>query len=293
MSLKFRGLGVAMVTPFNENRSIDFDALTNLVEHLIAGNVSYIVLLGTTAESVVLSEIEKNELVRYVVEKVKGRVPLVMGLGGNNTSALVSTLKSFDFSGIDGILSVTPYYNKPTQKGIELHYKAIAAETNLPIILYNVPGRTGVNMTAETTLTLAHDVANIVAVKEASGNLNQQSYILRDRPEDFLVLSGDDGLAMPQMAMGFDGVISVVGNAFPKPFAELIENAQKGNLAQAQVAHLKLIEIIDTLFVEGNPAGVKAALAIMGIVKNVLRLPLAPISEKTYAKLEQLVNNYQ
>jgi len=282
-----------MVTPFNENRSIDFDALTNLVEHLIAGNVSYIVLLGTTAESVVLSEIEKNELVRYVVEKVKGRVPLVMGLGGNNTSALVSTLKSFDFSGIDGILSVTPYYNKPTQKGIELHYKAIAAETNLPIILYNVPGRTGVNMTAETTLTLAHDVANIVAVKEASGNLNQQSYILRDRPEDFLVLSGDDGLAMPQMAMGFDGVISVVGNAFPKPFAELIENAQKGNLAQAQVAHLKLIEIIDTLFVEGNPAGVKAALAIMGIVKNVLRLPLAPISEKTYAKLEQLVNNYQ
>ncbi len=293
MSLKFRGLGVAMVTPFNENRSIDFDALTNLVEHLIAGNVSYIVLLGTTAESVVLSEIEKNELVRYVVEKVKGRVPLVMGLGGNNTSALVSTLKSFDFSGIDGILSVTPYYNKPTQKGIELHYKAIAAETNLPIILYNVPGRTGVNMTAETTLTLAHDVANIVAVKEASGKLNQQSYILRDRPEDFLVLSGDDGLAMPQMAMGFDGVISVVGNAFPKPFAELIENAQKGNLAQAQVAHLKLIEIIDTLFVEGNPAGVKAALAIMGIVKNVLRLPLAPISEKTYAKLEQLVNNYQ
>ncbi|HPF94322.1 MAG TPA: 4-hydroxy-tetrahydrodipicolinate synthase [Tenuifilaceae bacterium] len=293
MSLKFRGLGVAMVTPFNKNRSIDFDALTNLVEHLITGNVNYIVLLGTTAESVVLSEIEKNELVRYVVEKVNGRVPLVMGVGGNNTSALVSTLKSFDFSGIDGILSVTPYYNKPTQKGIELHYKAIAAETNLPIILYNVPGRTGVNMTAETTLTLAHDVANIVAVKEASGNLNQQSYILRDRPEDFLVLSGDDGLAMPQMAMGFDGVISVVGNAFPKPFAELIENAQKGNLAQAQEAHLKLIEIIDTLFVEGNPAGVKAALAIMGIIKNVLRLPLATVSDKTYVKLEQLVKNYQ
>ncbi|MDD2278209.1 MAG: 4-hydroxy-tetrahydrodipicolinate synthase [Bacteroidales bacterium] len=291
MSLKFRGLGVAMVTPFDERGNIDFGSLSNLVEHLITGNASYIVLLGTTAESVVLSEIEKDELVRFVVKQVKGRLPLVMGVGGNNTSAIKDTLKTFDFSGIDGILSVTPYYNKPTQKGLELHYKAIAAQTDLPIILYNVPGRTGVNMTAETTLKLASEVLNIVAVKEASGNINQQSYILRDRPEDFLVLSGDDGLAMPQMAMGFDGVISVVGNAFPKPFSEMIDYAQQGKLQEAQEIHLKLIEIIDNLFVEGNPAGVKAVLSMMGIVKNVLRLPLAPISDRTFAKLEQLIKD--
>ncbi|HCY00895.1 MAG TPA: 4-hydroxy-tetrahydrodipicolinate synthase, partial [Bacteroidales bacterium] len=183
----------------------------------------------------------------------------------------------------------SPYYNKPTQKGLELHYRAIAAQTNLPIILYNVPGRTGVNMTAETTLKLANEVINVVAIKEASGNLNQQSYILRDRPEDFLVLTGDDGLTMPQMAMGFDGAISVVGNAYPKLFSELIELAQQGNLAEAQKIHLKLIEIIDNLFIEGNPAGVKAVLSMMGIVKNVLRLPLAPVSDGTYAKLERLM----
>lgn len=289
MNLKFKGLGVAMVTPFDERGNIDFGSLSNLVEHLIIGNANYIVLLGTTAESVVLSDIEKNELVRTVVEQVKGRLPLVMGVGGNNTSAIIDTLKTFNFAGIDGILSVTPYYNKPTQKGLELHYRAIAAQTNLPIILYNVPGRTGVNMTAETTLKLANEVINVVAIKEASGNLNQQSYILRDRPEDFLVLTGDDGLTMPQMAMGFDGAISVVGNAYPKLFSELIELAQQGNLAEAQKIHLKLIEIIDNLFIEGNPAGVKAVLSMMGIVKNVLRLPLAPVSDGTYAKLERLI----
>lgn len=288
MNLKFKGLGVAMVTPFDERGNIDFGSLSTLVEHLITGNASYIVLLGTTAESVVLSDIEKDELVRSVVSQVKGRLPLVMGVGGNNTAAINHTLKTFNFAGIDGILSVTPYYNKPTQKGLELHYKAIAAQTNLPIILYNVPGRTGVNMTAETTLKLAKEVINVVAVKEASGNLNQQSYILRDRPEGFLVLTGDDGLAMPQMAMGFDGAISVVGNAYPKLFSELIELAQQGNLAEAQKIHLKLIEIIDNLFVEGNPSGVKAVLSMMGIVKNVLRLPLAPVSDGTYAKLERL-----
>lgn len=277
-----------MVTPFDERGNIDFGSLSTLVEHLITGNASYIVLLGTTAESVVLSDIEKDELVRSVVSQVKGRLPLVMGVGGNNTAAINHTLKTFNFAGIDGILSVTPYYNKPTQKGLELHYKAIAAQTNLPIILYNVPGRTGVNMTAETTLKLAKEVINVVAVKEASGNLNQQSYILRDRPEGFLVLTGDDGLAMPQMAMGFDGAISVVGNAYPKLFSELIELAQQGNLAEAQKIHLKLIEIIDNLFVEGNPSGVKAVLSMMGIVKNVLRLPLAPVSDGTYAKLERL-----
>jgi 4-hydroxy-tetrahydrodipicolinate synthase len=287
---KFKGLGVAMVTPFNSQSEIDYPAVERLVEHLIGGGVNYIVLLGTTAESVTLTDTEKQELVSFVVKKNHGRVPLVVGMGGNNTSALIKSIHSFDFTGIDGILSVTPYYNKPTQKGLELHYKAIAAETELPIILYNVPGRTGVNMSTDTTLKLARDVKNIVAVKEASGNLNQQSYILRDRPSNFLVLSGDDGLALPQMAMGFDGVISVVGNAFPKEFSSLIHLAGKGELNKARELHYRLTEIIDNLFVEGNPGGVKAALNILGLIDNNLRLPLAPISEVTYNKLKYLID---
>lgn len=290
MHNKFKGLGVAMVTPFTSQSEIDFPAVERLVEHLINGGVNYIVLLGTTAESVTLTDTEKQELVSFVVKKNNGRVPLVVGMGGNNTTALIKSIHGFDFSGIEGILSVTPYYNKPTQKGLELHYKAIAAETELPIILYNVPGRTGVNMSTDTTLTLARDVKNIVAVKEASGNLNQQSYILRDRPSDFLVLSGDDGLALPQMAMGFDGVISVVGNAFPKQFSRLIALSKTGQLPEARELHYKLTEIIDNLFVEGNPGGVKAALNILGLIDNNLRLPLAPVSEVTYNRLKDLID---
>jgi len=278
-----------MVTPFNSQSEIDFPAVERLVDHLIGGDVNYIVLLGTTAESVTLTDTEKQALVSFVVKKNNGRVPLVVGMGGNNTSALIRSIHSFDFTGIDGVLSVTPYYNKPTQKGLELHYKAIAAETELPIILYNVPGRTGVNMSTDTTLKLARDVKNIVAVKEASGNLNQQSYLLRDRPSDFLVLSGDDGLALPQMAMGFDGVISVVGNAFPKEFSSLIALGKAGQLPEARELHYKLTEIIDNLFVEGNPGGVKAALNILGLIDNNLRLPLAPVSETTYNKLKSLI----
>lgn len=289
MHNKFKGLGVAMVTPFNSQSEIDFPAVERLVEHLISGGANYIVLLGTTAESVTLTDTEKQELVSFVVKKNHGRIPLVVGMGGNNTSALIRSIHSFDFTGIDGVLSVTPYYNKPTQKGLELHYKAIAAETELPIILYNVPGRTGVNMSTDTTLKLARDVKNIVAVKEASGNLNQQSYILRDRPSDFLVLSGDDGLALPQMAMGFDGVISVVGNAFPKEFSRLIALGKAGQLPEARELHYRLTEIIDNLFVEGNPGGVKAALNILGLIDNNLRLPLAPVSEATYNRLKSLI----
>ena len=286
---KFKGLGVAMVTPFTNKNEIDYAALERLVEHLISGNVNHIVLLGTTAETATLTEKEKQELVNFVVKQNNKRVPLVVGMGGNNTSSLINALHSFNFSGIDGILSVTPYYNKPTQKGLELHYKAIASETELPIILYNVPGRTGVNMTAETTLKLAHEVKNIVAIKEASGNLNQQSYILRDRPNDFLVLTGDDGLILPQIAMGFDGAISVVGNAFPKQASSLIKYVQENNLSQAQPIHCKLTEVIDNLFIEGNPGGIKAALNILGIIENNLRLPLAPVSDKVYNKLKELI----
>ena len=290
MSSKFKGLGVAMVTPFTSTNAIDYKAVERLVEHLITGRVNYIVLLGTTAESVTLTETEKQELVSFVVKQNNKRVPLVVGMGGNNTSALINSIHKFNFTGIDAILSVTPYYNKPTQKGLELHYKAIAAETDLPIILYNVPGLTGVNMTADTTLKLARDVKNIVAVKEASGNLNQQSYILRDKPSDFLVISGDDGLVLPQIAMGLDGVISVVGNALPRQFSSLVQLALAGNYNQAREIHYKLTEIIDNLFVEGNPGGVKAALNILGIIENNLRLPLAPVSDATFNKLKSLID---
>ena len=287
----FKGLGVAMVTPFDSRKEIDYESTEKLVEHLISGGVDYLVLQGTTGESVTLSEDEKKDFIQFVLKKNDGRVPVVVGMGGNNTTKLTKTIKDFDFEGIEAILSVTPYYNKPTQKGLELHYRAVAAQSPVPVILYNVPGRTGVNMTADTTLKLAHEVPNIIAVKEASGNLNQQAYILRDRPNGFLVLSGDDGLALPQISMGMDGVISVVGNAFPKEFSTLIKLALDGNFEEARKIHLKMIEVIDTLFIEGNPGGIKAALEIMNICENNLRLPLAPISESAYYKLSILIEN--
>lgn len=282
-----------MVTPFDSKNRIDYKSVDRLVEHLIGGGVDYLVLLGTTGESVVLSDDEKSELVRHVVNRNKARVSIVVGMGGNNTSAIIGSINQFDFNGVDGILSVTPYYNKPTQKGLELHYKAIAEKCPLPIILYNVPGRTGINMTAATTLKLAHEVPNIVAIKEASGNLTQQAYILRDRPSGFLVISGDDGLVLPQLALGLDGVISVVGNAFPKEFSKLVKLALAGNTAHAREIHYKLIEIIDMLFAEGNPGGIKAALSILGIAENNLRLPLAPISETAFGKLSELIRNFK
>ncbi len=291
MNSKFKGLGVAMVTPFDVEKEIDYNATERMVEHLIGGGADYLVLLGTTGESVVLSDDEKREFVDYVIDKNDGRVPIVVGMGGHDTAKLLKSIKSFNFNGVDGILSVTPYYNKPTQKGLELHFRAVAAQSPLPLIIYNVPGRTGVNMTAETTLKLAHEVPNIVAVKEASGNLTQQSYILRDRPEGFLVLSGDDGLAMPQLSMGMDGVISVVGNVLPKEFSMLVKNAMLGKLDVAREQHYKLIEIIDALFLEGNPGGAKAALSILGLIDNNLRLPLAPVSESVYYKLQILLEN--
>ena len=290
---KFRGLGVAMVTPFNQDKEIDYDATEKLIEHLVIGGVDFLVVMGTTGESATLTDKEKRSLIKFVLKKNDGRLPIMLGIGGNDTNHIIEQIDDFDFDGIDAILSVTPYYNKPTQKGLELHFKAIAAESELPIVLYNVPGRTGVNMTAETTLKLAHEVPNIIGIKEASGNLNQMSYILRDRPENFLVLSGDDGLTLPQMSMGADGVISVVGNALPKRFSQMVKLAQQHNFVEASIIHLELIEIIDSLFVEGNPGGVKAALSILGIVDNNLRLPLAPISESAFYKLSLLLQNQQ
>lgn len=289
---KFRGLGVAMVTPFDQDKEIDYDATERLIEHLIVGGTDFLVVLGTTGESATLTDKEKRSLIKFVIKKNDGRLPIMLGIGGNDTDHIIELIDDYDFDGIDAILSVTPYYNKPTQKGLELHFKAIAAQSSLPIVLYNVPGRTGVNMTAETTLKLAHEVPNIIGIKEASGNLNQMSYILRDRPENFLVLSGDDGLALPQMSMGADGVISVVGNALPKRFSEMIKLAQQHNFAEASKIHLELIEIIDSLFVEGNPGGIKAALSVLGLIENNLRLPLAPISESANYKLSLLLQNF-
>lgn len=291
MNKKFGGLGVAMVTPFNKENEIDYNATEKLIEYLINGGVNYIVVLGTTGEAATLSDKEKKSLVKFVIKKNDKRVPIVVGVGGNDTKHVIESIDSYDYDNIDAILSVTPYYNKPSQKGLEMHYKEIASNSPVPVILYNVPGRTGVNMTSDTTLKLSQ-VSNIVAIKEASGNLNQISYILRDKPESFQVISGDDGLALPQLALGLDGVISVLGNAFPKPFSEMIHLALNGNFAEARKIHLKLIEITDALFVEGNPAGVKAALNIKGIIENNLRLPLVPISESTFYKLTLLMENF-
>lgn len=285
---KLIGLGVAMVTPFYSNYQIDYPALNRLIDFLIVNGVNYLVVQGTTAETATLTDAEKRELADYVVKKVNGRVPIVLGIGGNDTHKVIEAYAKYDLSGIDAILSVTPYYNKPTQTGLYFHFKTIAQNTNLPIILYNVPGRTGVNMTAETTLKLAHEFqGKIIAVKEASGNLTQMGYILRDRPNGFRVLSGDDGLTLPQIAMGADGVISVLGNCAPAQFSRMVNLALQGHFADAAKVHLNLIELIDLLFVEGNPAGVKAALNVLGLIENVLRLPLAPVGESTYTKLKK------
>ena len=285
MDLRFRGLGVALVTPFRPNGAIDYVALEKLIEHQIAGEVDYLVVMGTTGESVTLANEEKTQLLAQVIEVVRNRVPIVLGVGGNHTAEVVKALEHFDLSNVDGILSVSPYYNKPSQEGIYQHYKAIAQASLLPIILYNVPGRTASNMTAETTLRLAKDFKNIVAIKEASGNLDQISTILKHRPKDFLVISGDDALTLPILALGGDGVISVVGNALPQEFSNLVHAALKGDRETARKEHFKLLEFTTHIFAEGNPAGIKEALKVLGICDNTLRLPLVNVSEATAKKI--------
>lgn len=276
MKNNFKGSGVALVTPFKSDFSIDFDALRRLVEFQIENGTDFLVVQGTTGESPVLSWDEKMAILACVQEVNAGKLPIVFGVGGNNTVAIGETLKNLP-AGIDGILSVSPYYNKPTQQGIIEHYKYIAACTALPIILYNVPGRTGSNVTAETTLELAK-VSNIVAVKEASGNMDQIMDILRLRPEGFGVLSGDDAITMPMIAMGADGVISVVANAFPEKFNAMVHASLAENLAHAREHHFDLIPVTKMLFEQGNPGGVKEALVERSIMKNHMRLPLVPVS---------------
>lgn len=285
----FRGLGIALVTPFTESGDIDYTALENIIEYQINNGADFLCILATTSESPCLSKQEKLDIQHFIVKLVNGRLPIVLGCGGNNTYAIAEELRNGDFKSIDGILSVCPYYNKPSQEGLYQHFKTLANATELPIILYNVPGRTGINMTSETTLRLANDCENIVAIKEASGNLEQIDEILKKKPEGFAVLSGDDSLTYPMIACGAEGVISVIGNALPKEFSRMIRLEQRGEFEAAVKIHHKFTDLYSLLFVDGNPAGVKALLAEMGFLKNILRLPLVPTRVATVQKMSQIL----
>lgn len=283
-------MGVALITPFKEDESVDFEALARLVEHQIKNGTDYLVVCGTTAETPTLTENEKEEVTRFIVQTVAGRCPIVLGVGGNNTRAVVEKLQNDDFTGIDAILSVAPYYNKPSQEGIYQHYAAIAKASPLPVVLYNVPGRTGVNMTSETTLRIAKEFPNICAIKEASGNFTQIDEIIKNKPQDFMVISGDDGITFPLITLGAVGVISVIGNAFPREFSRMVRLALQGDYESARQTHQLFNELFQLLFVEGNPAGVKSMLAVMGFIENKLRLPLVPNTIKTYEKIKLVLD---
>ena len=282
-------MGVALITPFKEDESVDYEALARLVDYQLQNGTDYLVVLGTTAETPTLTEEEKKDIINLVVTKVNGRIPIVLGVGGNCTRSVVEKLKNDNFDGIDAILSVVPYYNKPSQEGIYQHYKAIAEATTLPIVLYNVPGRTGVNMTAETTLRLARDFDNIVAIKEASGNITQMDDIIKNKPSDFMVISGDDDITFPLITLGAVGVISVIGNAFPREFSRMVRLALNGDYASALTIHHRFTELFSLLFVDGNPAGVKCLLHAMGYIQNQLRLPLVPTRITTYEKIRDVL----
>jgi 4-hydroxy-tetrahydrodipicolinate synthase len=276
---KFHGTGVAMVTPFQADGQVDYDALKKLIDHLIDGGINYLVSLGTTGESATLSKEEKKQVFAFTAKAVNKRVLLVAGIAGNNTLETVAEIKAFDTTGYDAILSASPHYNKPTQEGIYQHYKAIAEAAPLPIILYNVPSRTGTSVNAETTVRLATDFKNIIGIKEASGNFELLNQLMRDKPEEFLVISGDDPISLPMIAMGAVGVISVVGNALPRQFSDMIRKCLAGDYKSAQPAHYNMIEFTRLMFAEGSPAGVKSALKHLGVCGDTLRLPLVPISE--------------
>lgn len=286
---KFKGLGVALVTPFKPTGEVDYTALRRLLDYQLAGGVDFLCVLGTTSEAPCLTDDEKQRIKDIVRERVQGQVPILLGCGGNNTAAVVHSLQHDDFTGIDGILSVCPYYNKPSQEGLYQHFRTIANSTHLPVVLYNVPGRVGVNMTAETTLRLAHDCDNIVAIKEASGNFTQIDDIIKNKPANFDVISGDDGITFPLITLGAVGVISVIGNALPKEFSRMVRLALQGDYDAARHIHHQFTELFKLLFVDGNPAGVKAMLNSMGLIDNELRLPLVPARITTMGEIAAIV----
>ena len=285
----FKGLGIALVTPFKEDGSVDYKSLIRLVEYQLSNGADFFCILATTGETPTLTAEERQKIKDLIVDLVGGRVPILMGCGGNNTAAIVEELHTGDFRGIDGILSVCPYYNKPSQEGLYQHFKTIAAATQLPVVLYNVPGRTGVNMSAATTVRLAHDCENIVAIKEASGNLEQVDEIIKNKPVRFDVISGDDALTFPMISCGAVGVISVIGNALPKEFSKMIRLQMRGEYDPARKIHHRFIDLFSLLFVDGNPAGVKAMLSEMGYIENVLRLPLVPMRVKNVQRMSEIL----
>ena len=288
---QFSGTGIAIITPFKDDKSVDYNALEKLVNYQITNGVDYLVVMGTTGEAATLSKAEKNEVIKHVCTTNAKRVPIVVGFGGNNTSEVVEQINDFDsFSEVDAILSVAPYYNKPSQEGIFQHYKFIADNSPVPVIIYNVPGRTSVNISAETTVRIANEIENVIAVKEASGDMEQIMQILKNKPANFMVISGDDALTFPMIQLGASGVISVIGNAFPKEFSSMVKNAIRGNNKDALTTHYRLLDLIQNIFTEGNPAGIKAILHQKELISNDLRLPLVPVSSSHYKKLKMLYN---
>lgn len=289
IDVNLKGMGVALITPFKDDESVDYDTLAKLVDYQVQNGTDYLVVLGTTAETPTLTEEEKDKIVHLIVTKVRGRIPIVVGVGGNCTRSTVEKLKRGNFDGVDAILSVTPYYNKPSQEGLYHHYKAVSEATRLPIILYNVPGRTGVNMTAATTLRIARECKNVIAIKEASGNITQMDDIIKNKPANFNVISGDDGITFPLITLGAIGVISVIGNAFPREFSRMVRLALAGDYDSARTIHHSFTELFDLLFVDGNPAGVKSMLNAMGYIENKLRLPLVPTRITTFEKIRDVL----
>ena len=285
----FKGLGIALITPFTADGAVDYKALKRLVQFQLDNGADFLCILATTGETPTLTAEEKQNIKQLVIELVNGKVPILMGCGGNNTAAIVEELKTGDFHGIDGILSVCPYYNKPSQEGLYQHFKAIANATTLPVVLYNVPGRTGINMNAQTTVRLANDCQNIVGIKEASGSLEQVDEILKNAPKDFAVISGDDALTYPMVACGAVGVISVIGNALPREFSKMLRLEFNNEFAAARKIHHKFTDLFSLLFVDGNPAGVKAMLSEMGFIENVLRLPLVPTRITTKQRISDIL----
>lgn len=292
MKNPFNGTGVALVTPFRKQETIDFSKLEAIINNIISNGVDYIVALGTTSEAATMTETERHALQDFIIETVAGRCPIMLGLGGNNTLAVRDAIANTNFDGVSGILSVAPYYNKPNQRGLAQHFKMVAEASPVPVVIYNVPGRTGVNIQAETTLQLASECQNIIGIKEASGNIAQVMQILRNKPDNFMVISGDDSLTYPMMTMGASGVISVIANALPKEMSTMVRLAGKGDVKKSLPLHFKMLPLMNAIFDEGNPTGIKALMEIQGQLNNVLRMPLVKASKTLYNKLTSLYDEF-